>query len=274
MNINFRDLLSIAIKAAVLGGKEILEVYTGAITVELKEDNSPLTEADRRANFVIEKELKQTSLPFLSEEGKNIPYEVRRDWNLFWLVDPLDGTKEFINRNGEFTVNIALIIDSKPCASVVYAPAKDVLYFGSDEIGSFKLQADIEHLLHLIQTNLLLDRIIKVSDKLPISSNDRAFTIVASRSHLSDETAAYIEASKLKHGKIEMISQGSSLKLCLVAEGTADVYPRFAPTMEWDIAAGHAIVANAGGTVNNFETQTSLTYNKPDLLNPWFIVEN
>ena len=270
---NYHQLLSLALKAAVLAGKEIKEVYSREFTVEMKEDKSPLTEADKRSHEKIAVLLKDSGLPLLSEEGRNIPYEERHQWKIFWLVDPLDGTKEFIKRNGEFTVNIALIKNGVPVLGVIYAPVIDAIYFGCQGSGSFKAEADIDYLLHIIQTENVTDRLIAAGQRLPIRNTDRPYTVVASRSHMSDETAAFINDLKKEHNDLQMISKGSSLKLCLVAEGAADVYPRFAPTMEWDTAAGQAIALSAGYSVINANDKTAVIYNKTDLLNPWFIVQ-
>jgi 3'(2'), 5'-bisphosphate nucleotidase len=271
---NYKPLLSLALKAAVLAGKEICEVYSKEFSIELKEDKSPLTEADKRAHLKIVEILKETALPVLSEEGKSIPYEERKRWKFFWMVDPLDGTKEFIKRNGEFTVNIALIKNNTPVMGVIYAPILDTIYFGAEGMGSYKINADYDYLSHLIQSHHACDRMIQVAEKLPLKNNDRPFTIVASRSHMSEETTTYIEQLKKEHGDIHLISKGSSLKLCLVAEGNADVYPRFAPTMEWDTAAGQAIALFSGLKVlNGHDLENPIVYNKENLLNPWFIVK-
>ncbi len=271
---NLQELLSIGIKAAVLAGKEIMEIYNNDFTVEFKDDKSPLTEADKNAHLKIVAQLSETGLPILSEEGKSISYEERNKWKIFWLVDPLDGTKEFVKRNGEFTVNIALIKNNVPVIGVIYAPVLNVLYFSAEGIGAFKFEADYDYLSHLIQTNNISDRLIKLSTSLPIKDLERPYTVVASRSHMSDETIAFIDELKTKHGELNLISKGSSLKLCLVAEGSADVYPRFAPTMEWDTAAGNAIALAAGLTVTNGHDRINpISYNKESLLNPWFIVQ-
>lgn len=270
---SYLQLLSVAIKAAVLAGKEIKDVYGTSFTVEIKDDKSPLTEADKRSHEKIAAILKESALPLLSEEGKTIDFEERNKWKMFWLIDPLDGTKEFIKRNGEFTVNIALIRNGVPVLGVIYAPVIDSIYFGCEGSGSFKMEADYDYLSHLIQAQHIADKFITASQKLPVKDAERPFTVVASRSHMSDETAAYIEALRKEHGDLQMISKGSSLKLCLVAEGAADVYPRFAPTMEWDTAAGQAIAMSAGYSVINAHDQSSVIYNKSELLNPWFIVK-
>lgn len=249
-----KELLEIAKKAAIEGGKEILEVYNGEIKVDMKEDKSPLTEADRRAHNAIMKFLEKTDIPVLSEEGRSIPYDERKNWSKLWIVDPLDGTKEFIKRNGEFTVNIALIENGLPTMGVIYVPVKDILYYGMDGLGSFKEESG--ETVELPQPK--------------ISSN---YVAVGSRSHMSEETEAYFNELKTKHGDVDVVSMGSSLKICLVAEGVADVYPRFAPTMEWDTAAGHAIAKFAGKTLLDYKTNEEMRYNREELLNNWFIVQ-
>ena len=270
---NYNQLLSVALRAAVLAGKEIKEVYGSEFKVEIKDDKSPLTEADKRSHHRIADILKETGLPLLSEEGKTIPFGERNKWKYFWLIDPLDGTKEFIKRNGEFTVNIALIRNGVPVLGVIYAPVIDALYFGCEGTGSYKLDADYDYLSHLIQSEHIADKLISAGQRLPVRNTDRPYTVVASRSHMSDETAAFIDSLRREHRDLQMISKGSSLKLCLVAEGAADVYPRFAPTMEWDTAAGQAIAMSAGYSVINAHDQSAVVYNKAELLNPWFIVK-
>ena len=271
--MNYTILIERAIVASIHAGKELLKVYEREIIVEMKDDKSPLTEADKRANSAIVNHLSNTALPILSEEGKAIDYNERENWDLFWLVDPLDGTKEFIKRNGEFTVNIALIKNQTPVGGVIYAPVINDLYFSIEGVGAYKLNCSMDALTDLISNTNFIDLLIAKSDKLPIANEDRIFTVVASRSHMSEETTAFIEELKAKHGAINLISKGSSLKLCLVAEGAAEVYPRFAPTMEWDTAAGHAIALGAGLSVRHTDSNEPLLYNKENLLNPWFIVE-
>ncbi|PWL28770.1 MAG: 3'(2'),5'-bisphosphate nucleotidase [Fluviicola sp. XM-24bin1] len=259
-------LLATAIDAAIDAGIRIMEIYeTDDFGVDFKSDNSPLTKADISSHNIIMEYLKTTDIPVLSEEGKSIPYEERAAWNRLWIVDPIDGTKEFIKRNGEFTVNIALIENQKPIAGVVLVPALGELYFSSTEIGAFKTTN--------LDKGLSVSDRISSSNKLPINSGDRPFTVVASRSHLSGETSAYIKELESKHGEVATLSKGSSLKLCMVAEGSADAYPRFAPTMEWDTAAGQAICNHSECTVINWETKRPLLYNREELLNPWFLVE-
>jgi 3'(2'), 5'-bisphosphate nucleotidase len=259
-----KALLAIAIRAAIDAGKEILEVYNTSFGVELKDDRSPLTEADKRAHLVIQKALLSTALPLLSEEGRAIPFEERKNWTRFWLVDPLDGTKEFIRRNGEFTVNIALIENGEPVAGVIFVPVTGVLYFGSNETGSYMNEQP--------DATEGWETLIKNSIPLPRKTGERPFTVVGSRSHLSPDTEKFISALREQHGELNFISQGSSLKICLVAEGKADSYPRLAPTMEWDTAAGHAIAKAAGCTVLTWPGKSELSYNKENLLNPFFVV--
>ena len=270
--LNINSLLVDAVIAAKKASDAIIEVYGSVFNVELKEDRSPLTLADRRSHEIISGHLQalEKSLPLLSEEGRDIPYKDRKAWEYYWLVDPLDGTKEFIKKNGEFTVNIALMFRDRPVMGVVLLPVKDILYFAAEEIGAFKISDTL-----WIKNRPSLSELQGNAQRLPIKTEggERTFTAIASRSHLSDETSSYLETLKKEHGGIRTISAGSSLKFCLVAEGTADVYPRFAPTMEWDTAAGQAIVEHAGGAVLKYETGVPLRYNKENLLNPWFIVK-
>lgn len=259
------NLQNIAIEASIAAGRTILEVYNSDnFEVQLKSDNSPLTLADQKAHNVIVGFLEKTGIPILSEEGRGIPYEERKNWNQFWLVDPLDGTKEFVKRNGEFTVNIALIENGKPVMGVIYVPVTDVLYVGSLSDGAFKLEATSKY------EKEWLDH----ADPIPYQKQDNVYKVVASRSHMSPETEAYVDKLRQKHENIEIVSKGSSLKLCLVAEGHANIYPRFGPTSEWDTAAGHAIVVASGGQVVLAEDETKeLRYNKENILNPYFIAK-
>ena len=264
-----KDLLKIAIKAAVFAGKEILDVYeSDDFEITSKEDKTPLTLADKKAHNKILEFLKETDIPILSEEGKHLSYEERKKWKYFWLVDPLDGTKEFIKRNGEFTVNIALIEGNTPIAGIIYVPVTKVLYFANGDQGAYKIN-DIEYDdfedfdFEVLRTNAM---------KLPLVNFERPFTVVGSRSHLSEETEKFIDKLKKDHDNLEIMSVGSSIKQCMVAEGKADVYPRFGPTMEWDTGAGHAIVNASGGCITKTDG-TPLIYNKENLLNPHFIVK-
>jgi 3'(2'), 5'-bisphosphate nucleotidase len=260
------NFINVSVEAAIEAGKKILEVYQRDFTVETKKDNSPLTEADQQAHHTIKNILQQTGIPILSEEGKQMPYEERRQWDEFWLVDPLDGTKEFIKKNGEFTVNIALIKKGIPVMGVVYVPVTGVVYVASEKTGSFSFNANNNN-------GKAISEIINNAVRLPLAIESETYTVVASRSHSSPETEAFIEERKKVHGNVNLISAGSSLKLCLVAEGRAQVYPRLAPTMEWDTAAGHAVAKFAGCKVYNYENNEELKYNKENLLNPWFVVE-
>ena len=244
---NIDDILKLVKKA----GEEVLKIYNKDFEVEYKDDKSPLTLADKTSHNVIVEGLKKDNLPILSEEGKNIPYEERKEWELFWMIDPLDGTKEFIKKNGEFTINIALIYKNEPIFGVVYAPVLNWIYF-NDSKNAYKIEND------------------KIM-KLPIKRDDNKFIIVASRSHLNEETKKFIDNIKTDKEK-EFISIGSSLKLCLVAEGKADIYPRLAPTMEWDTAAADAVVRKVGKKVCQFDKDLSLKYNKENLLNPYFVI--
>lgn len=264
---DLKVLLQDAIVATISGGKEILDVYENEFDVEYKDDNSPLTVADKRAHNAIMKTLEKTGVPVLSEEGRSIDFAERSAWPMLWVVDPLDGTKEFIKRNGEFTVNIALVENGAPIMGVIYVPVEDTLYFGADGFGSRRLREAAAK----IEKNTLEDTLTEAIS-LP-EKQERVFTMVGSRSHMSDETAQYFEGIKKEHPNAEIMSRGSSLKICMVAEGSADVYPRFAPTMEWDTAAGHAIAKYAGFEVVRPEDNLPLEYNKEDLLNPWFIVK-
>ena len=261
-------LLKIAIKASIEAGEKILEVYNKDFEVEYKDDNSPLTIADKKANDVIETYLSKTDYPVLSEEGKAIPYNERNKWTTFWIVDPLDGTKEFIKRNDEFTVNIALVKNNSPILGVIYIPSQKSLYFASANIGSYKID-------NIDSTNIQakISDYIAMGIKLPRGNQNSTFTVVGSKSHMTPETEEFINDLKKNHGTISIVSKGSSLKICMVAEGRANIYPRFAPTMEWDVAAGHAIAKYAGKNIFIANTNNELSYNTETLLNPWFIVK-
>ena len=270
-----RDFCPQAVLAAFDAGLAILETYNNGFDVEYKADNSPLTTADRASNTIIMERLQALwSLPVLSEESKQVPYENRREWQLFWLVDPLDGTKEFIKRNGEFTVNIALVFEGKPVFGVVYAPALGSLYVGAERQGSRKAELGIDFKDRDSLAELLhhggFAKLPPLPFNRPPAENLR---VVASRSHLNEATEAFIGKLAASAGRpIERVSIGSSLKLCLVAEGNADVYPRLAPTMEWDTAAAQAVAEAAGCRVVDANTNAPLQYNKQCLTNPFFIV--
>lgn len=260
--------LKIAIKASLEAGEVIMKVYDSSFDVELKDDKSPLTEADRRANDVINSYLKPTGIPIISEENKQTEYSIRKNWKTCWIVDPVDGTKEFIKRNGEFTVNIAMVTDQKPLLGVIYVPATKVLYF-ADVANNTAFKATLK------SHNTSLEEVLKAAQPLqPQLGVNKVIRVVGSRSHMSDETLDFMERLKSQGNQIEIVSKGSSLKFCLLAEGNADVYPRFAPTMEWDTAAGQAICNAVNVAVISQETKQTLLYNKENLLNSWFLVSS
>ena len=252
--IDIQDIVIIAKDA----GKAIMKIYNQDFGVEYKTDNTPLTIADQKANEIIVTALNQLpvnsflqkNIPILSEEGRNVPYDERKNWEYFWLIDPLDGTKEFVKRNGEFTINIALIYKDTPVLGVVYSPVLNVCYWAKSNEGAFK-----------------------DGKKLPLKTKRQrdVYKIVASRSHMSSETKDFIEAIDTDKEKV-IVSIGSSLKICLVAEGEANIYPRLGPTMEWDTAAAHAIVNESDGLFNRYIDNSAHLYNKKNLLNDWFVV--
>jgi len=258
--------INIAIEAALKAGEAIMKVYGSVIEVEYKDDKSPLTEADKNANDIINSYLVPTEIPIISEENKRTDFSVRKNWNTCWVVDPLDGTKEFIKRNGEFTVNIALVENGKPQMGVIYVPATKVVYFANVSKGAaFKTE--------LTSHDTTVEEVLDASTPLqPKQGASNPVQVVGSRSHMNQETLDFIEGLKQTGKEIEIVSKGSSLKFCLVAEGNADVYPRYAPTMEWDTAAGQAVCNAVGVEVISKTTSAPLLYNKENLLNPWFLV--
>ncbi|MCK0147141.1 3'(2'),5'-bisphosphate nucleotidase CysQ [Arenibacter sp. F26102] len=263
------DLLRIAINAAVEAGAKIEDIYNNHdFEIEIKPDSSPLTKADIAANNIINSFLSTTSIPIISEENKEIDFEIRKNWEMCWIVDPLDGTKEFLRKNGEFTVNIALVFHGKPILGVVFCPISKELFYGNvhDKKG-YKLIVYEESL----QTENWFDDIYKM---IPKEKDDATVKLVGSRSHMNDCTLGFMKELKSQYPSVEVLSIGSSLKFCLIAEGNADIYPRFAPTMEWDTAAGQAICEAVGFHVLAKTTLLDLTYNKPNLLNSDFIVVN
>ena len=252
--------LDIIVDIAKEAGDTIMEIYDKDFQIDYKDDKSPLTEADTKSNEIICEALEKAypEIPLLSEENKAEAYEVRKNWEYFWLIDPIDGTKEFIKKNGEFTVNIALIHKDAPIVGVVYAPALGNMYYAKKGDGAFKN-----------------------GQKLPLEINrtpEKSLRVVASKSHLSEETQAFIDEVAKETEHIEQVSKGSSLKLVMVAEGEADIYPRLAPTMEWDTAAADAIVREAGKMTYRYNPELRtpnsepVIYNKENLLNPWFVV--
>jgi len=263
---NLQEQLHLSIRAALLAGDEVMKIYETDFTVDFKADHSPLTEADRRAHDVISRQLAATGFPVLSEEGKHLPYDQRKKWETLWIVDPVDGTKEFVKRNGEFTVNIALVQEQTPVLGVIWCPVARQLYFGNSQTKeAYRCQ-----LTSHLSTDNPSEALRACAERLPILQQRSHVVVAVSRSHLTHGTQLFI--NKIKEEKeVELLSRGSSLKMCMIAEGTADVYPRLAPTSEWDSAAGQAIIEAAGGRVLDYATKTPMIYNKPDLLNPWFV---
>ncbi len=252
-----QNLQESLIQIAREAGDQILDIYHDQARfehVDMKADDSPLTLADQAAHSIIAERLGLLTpeIPILSEEGREIPFETRAQWNKFWLVDPLDGTKEFIKRNGEFTVNIALVEGDRPVLGVVHVPVKSTTYVGEKGKGAWIYRED--HPAEKISAN-------------SFSMNAKALRIVCSRSHMSEEVEAYVN----QFDQPQLVSMGSSLKFMVLAEGMADIYPRLAPTMEWDTGAAQIIVEEAGGIVINQKTKRPLTYNKENLRNPYFI---
>ena len=249
--MQLKELLALARKASSHASQAILSIYKSEdFGVDMKSDDSPLTKADKKGHDIICSYLEKSGIPILSEEGDHSNYKERKHWSRLWIVDPLDGTKEFIKRNGEFTVNIALVEEQRPILGVVEAPVLDFQYYGIVGEGAFKVAASIEQNLSPL-------------DKLDISR--QGLKVVASRSHLNDETKEFLTGLN----NPDIVSMGSSLKFMMIAEGKADIYPRFAPTMEWDTAAAHAIMLALGGNVFD-NKQKPLMYNKENLLNPHF----
>jgi 3'(2'), 5'-bisphosphate nucleotidase len=252
-------LMNISLEA----GEEILSIYNQLnVGLEYKLDGSPLSMADLRSNTIIISQLKKyfPSIPIISEENKSIAFELRQNWDRFFLIDPLDGTKEFLRKNGEFTVNIAYLENGIPLRGVVFAPCLNRMYCGSPEHGF--------QIFELNQFREFEEHQLNESEEIT-----RSFRIVASRSHNNEKTEAFISQMRQEYGDVEIVSMGSSLKICLVAEGKAEVYPRLGPTMEWDTAAAHAILNYANCEIINYETQLPLVYNKVDLINPHFLVK-
>ncbi|NND64112.1 MAG: 3'(2'),5'-bisphosphate nucleotidase CysQ [Flavobacteriaceae bacterium] len=259
-----KSYLETAIIAAIEGGKAIMKIYATEFDVEIKGDNSPLTQADKNANDIINEYLIPTEIPIISEENKQTDYSERSKWSSCWIVDPLDGTKEFVKRNGEFTVNIALVQKGEPFLGVIYVPVSKMLYFTNTEANrSYKIVVE--------EDEISVDDIIQNAEVLQPAPLSEPVKVVGSRSHLNDDTKDFISEIE-KNKQVEIVSKGSSLKFCLVAEGNAHVYPRFAPTMEWDTAAGHAICKATGISVIDQSTNKPLRYNKENLLNPYFLV--
>jgi 3'(2'), 5'-bisphosphate nucleotidase len=262
--IKMIDIYRVALKASVLAGHEIMKVYEQQdFSIEIKQDNSPVTQADRRSSQVIAQLLTPFSIPIIDEEIDCPDYLKRKQWEQVWLVDPMDGTKEFISRNGDFTVNIALIENCKPVFGVIYAPVSGELYYGGNKTGAFKIT-------NVFDLSGIEDLEIKAVALKPEVHRQHKLRVAASRSHMDKNTLQFIENLKVNND-IVFISKGSSLKLCMIAEGLVDIYPRFSRTMEWDTAAGHAIVSGTGGTLIQSSDFFELKYNKADISSPPFI---
>jgi len=284
LNNFFQECLLHALIAAKKAGEAILSVYQGQIDVTYKDDKTPLTLADERAHSIVLNHLSIESLKeihLLSEEGRHTPYDERKDWEYFWLVDPLDGTKEFIHRRGEFTVNIALINKNRPVLGVVLVPASGSLYFAAEGLGSYKIEnaevvsQSLNDYENSSGENSPIDPIVNLAERLPLDHapdrSERKITVVGSRSHASNALTSFVQTAEQKYGDVEFVPAGSALKFGLVAEGTAHVYPRLGPTMEWDTAAGQCVVEQSGGAVIDLTYGTPLNYNKQELRNPHFI---
>jgi len=259
-----------AICAALEASDAIMEIYKNGFETTLKDDHTPLTTADLASEKIIRSFLEPTNICIISEETDAIAYEKRKNESLCWLVDPLDGTREFIKKNDEFAISIGLIKDQQPIGGVILAPALAVMYFGLENLGVYKIKMD-----ELTADHQSLDDIIKESTALDgVSSTNRAPRIAGSRSHQNQTTLKYTEELKEIFPDLEIIQKGSALKFGLITEGEADIYPRFGRTMEWDTAAGHALLLCLGGSVNNIDTNEPLAYNKKDSSNPSFIAKS
>ncbi len=272
-NIQADFFFESAFNAALRAGAGIMEIYNGEqeFLVNLKSDNTPITEADRRSHETIKDYLSRTRIPLMSEEGRDLLYEERCGWDLYWLVDPLDGTLEFIKRTGEFTINIALMVNNRPTVGVVYVPTSGRIYFAIEGRGAWKRIGMIPN----PNAQMNISEIMRGAEPLPQTDGANNPKVVAlSRSHISPDTHIVVDSLKEKFGKIEILTQGSSLKLCLVAEGLVDIYPRTTPTSEWDTAAGECILNEAGGSIRELEHNSTLNYNKPTLINPNFICKS
>lgn len=267
-DISNRELLLLSIELALRAGKEILHVYDNHddVGIEIKKDKSPVTKADKRAHDVIVQALHKIGIPIISEEGDLPPFENRSQWERFWLIDPLDGTKEFIKRNGDFTVNIALIEKGSPLLGVVYTPVHKTLYFAEVGNASWKVAS-------ITSETFDAETLWDSAETLPLKAEHTPYTVLLSRSHMTDETYQWVAEKRKEEPLLETIHAGSSLKSCIIAEGNAHIHPRMGNTMEWDTGAAHAVVLAAGKDIVDFHSGKSLTYNTTDLVNPWFIVQ-
>ena len=270
-SINADALLKLAVSAAIKAGEEILKIYQTNFSVETKQDNTPVTLADKSASACILNALSSSNIPIISEEENLMSYEIRKNWSHVWLVDPLDGTKEFVKRNGEFATNIALVENGQPTIGVIYAPTLHTLYFSRINFGSYKLQDT--SLANFKGDLVALENLLFSAQKLPTQKLPKNYTLVASRSHLSREINEHINTLENVYGTVDIINVGSSIKQCWVAEGKAHEYPRFGPTMEWDTAAGQCILEQCGHHLLDFETKQPLLYNKESMVNGYFVAK-
>ncbi|MDR2912665.1 MAG: 3'(2'),5'-bisphosphate nucleotidase CysQ [Alistipes sp.] len=258
-----------AYSAALRAGAAILDVYRrkGDFEVDLKRDLTPVTEADRQAHSVIKEYLGRTHVPVLSEEGREMRFDERRDWDMFWLVDPLDGTKEFIKGNNEFTVNIALVVNNRPVVGVIFVPYFQKIYFCEKGHGSFMKEGVASD----PEAELTYDEVFAGAVALPLHrERNNPLRIAVSRSHKNDDTTAHVALLRERFPDAEVVEQGSSYKFCLLAEGAIDYYVRTSGTYEWDTAAGEIILSDTGGTTKSLPDLGKFAYNKESLLNPWF----
>jgi len=269
--MNYQELLKLAINSAFKAGEEILKIYSTDFYVETKSDNTPVTLADRTSGECISKILSATNIPIISEEEEILDYSIRKTWPQVWIVDPLDGTKEYVKRNGEFAVNIALVENNKPVIGVIYAPVLKDIYFAYSGGGSYKItQHDM--IMELTKKNLT-DHLFEFAKKLPAQKQPKTYTVVGSRSHLSREINEHVDKLRNLYGDVDMISVGSSIKQCWVAEGKAHEYLRYGTTMEWDTAAGQCILEEAGCQLIDLETNLPMVYNRENMKNNYFIAK-
>lgn len=269
--MDYNALLKLAIHAAVQAGEEILKIYTTNFYVETKADNTPVTLADKAASRRVVEILAASNIPVISEEETISNYETRKNWEYLWLVDPLDGTKEFIKRNDEFAVNIALVKNNMPVLGLIYAPVLKDLYFAYSAYGSYK--TSFRDPVGELAAADWMETLLASAQKLPLQKIPKNYTVVASRSHLSREVNTHIAALKNVYGAVDVINVGSSIKQCWIAEGRAHEYPRFGTTMEWDTAAGQCILEEAGKKLIDLQTNEPMRYNKESLKNNFFVAK-
>ena len=255
--MSYDDFINVALDAAVLAGEKIMEVYNASAHIDFKSknDNSPLTIADKKSHDTIVSMLKKTGTHIISEESESIDYQIRKKWKEYWLIDPLDGTKEFIKKNDEFTVNIALIKNNSPFIGIVYCPVKKILYWNDSNKNVFK--------------KIIGKEKKQLNKRKKVDQGEKNLRVIVSRSHSNEDTTQYIN----KLNTPQLISCGSSLKFLYIADNKADIYPRFGPTMEWDTAAAHSILKALDIVVTNLEDKKELSYNKKNLLNPYFLIK-